>query len=238
MKKFNRIAQATALSIFLVSLIVVAKPSAKNECQAVSMNESITCTAFAGAANVSSVQKETSEVLIEENKSELVGVSSEETSQVESVTNVNEEISSNEIVDDQFVEEQIQIEDEEVPQGLPYTQEDVEMLAHLLFAEAGSDWISDETIYYVGSVVLNRVNSDRYPNTLKDVIYQKGQYYPARHGFMSNHPTDRCWVIAENLLKNGSVLPADVLGQSAKSIYKKYGKELYCVSDTQYFYTL
>ena len=53
---------------------------------------------------------------------------------------------------------------------------DLYYMAHLLYAEAGSSWCSDELQLYVGSVVLNRVESDQFPNTIRDVIYQDGQY--------------------------------------------------------------
>ena len=34
----------------------------------------------------------------------------------------------------------------------------------------------------VGIVVMNRVRSDEFPNTIKKVIYQKGQFSPVRNG--------------------------------------------------------
>lgn len=120
----------------------------------------------------------------------------------------------------------------------PYTKEELETFAHLLYAEAGSEACCDTTIYYVGSVVLNRVHSKKYPDTLLEVIYQKGQYYPTWHGFMSNTPTERCYRIAKDLLENGSILPEEVLGQADYNIYKKYGSKLYAELDGEYFFYL
>ena len=34
----------------------------------------------------------------------------------------------------------------------------------------------------VGIVVMNRIRSKRFPNTLKGVIYQRGQFSPVRNG--------------------------------------------------------
>lgn len=109
--------------------------------------------------------------------------------------------------------------------------EDIELLAHLIYAEAGSSWIEDETLYYVGSVVLNRVNSEYYPDTLYEVIYQKGQYACTWDGNIEKEPTERCYEIAEYLLRNGSVLPEDVVYQASF----KQGSGVYSYQDNLYF---
>lgn len=111
------------------------------------------------------------------------------------------------------------------------SEEDIDLLARLLFAEAGSNWIADETIYYVGSVVLNRVDSDLFPDTLYDVIYQDGQYSCTWSGAIYNEPTDRCYRIAEDLLRNGSILPEDVLFQAEFT----QGSGVYDYQDNLYF---
>lgn len=111
------------------------------------------------------------------------------------------------------------------------SEEDIDLLARLLFAEAGSDWISDDTIYYVGSVVLNRVNSDLFPDTLYDVIYQDGQYSCTWSGAIYNEPTERCYRIAEDLLRNGSRLPEGVLFQAEFT----QGSGVYIYQDNLYF---
>lgn len=111
------------------------------------------------------------------------------------------------------------------------SEEDIDLLARLLYAEAGSSWISDETIYYVGSVVLNRVNSEHYPDTLYDVIYQDGQYSCTWSGAIYNEPTERCYRIAEDLLRKGSILPEDVLYQAEF----KQGSGVYDYQDNLYF---
>lgn len=119
----------------------------------------------------------------------------------------------------------------------PYTDEELETFAHLLYAEAGGE--SDTCIKYVGSVVLNRVKSKNFPDNLLDVIYQKGQYYPTWHGFMERKvENESCYTIAKELLKNGSILPDGVLGQADYSIYQKYGSSLYAEVDGEYFFYL
>ena len=118
-----------------------------------------------------------------------------------------------------------------------YTEEEYETLAHLLYAEAGGS--SDLGIIYVGSVVLNRVSSDKFPNTLLEVIYQDGQYSPTWNDFMNVEvENESCYRIAKYLLENGSVIPSEVLGQADYTIYKKYGSELYDEVDGNYFFYL
>lgn len=100
------------------------------------------------------------------------------------------------------------------PTKCPYDENELDLLAHLINAEAGSDWCKDKMLYYVGSVVLNRMKHKDFPNTMHDVIYQKGQYACVSNGHINKEPTDRCWEIAEDLLVNGSVLPAKVIYQA------------------------
>ena len=52
-----------------------------------------------------------------------------------------------------------------------YTNEEVKLLACLIQAEAGNQSFRGKVA--VGNVVLNRVKSPKYPNTIKGVIYDK-----------------------------------------------------------------
>ena len=63
-----------------------------------------------------------------------------------------------------------------------YTQADLDLLSRLIYAEAGCTWIPDWVQQMVGSVVLNRVESEYYPDTIREVIYQPGQYAPTWDG--------------------------------------------------------
>ncbi len=55
-----------------------------------------------------------------------------------------------------------------------------ELLAAIIFCEAGNQPYKGQVA--VGAVILNRVQSSSYPNTIEAVIYQKGQFGPARTG--------------------------------------------------------
>lgn len=57
--------------------------------------------------------------------------------------------------------------------------ETIALLAAILECEAG---ISYEGMIAVGTVIMNRVGSAKFPNTIKDVIYQSGQFTPVRSG--------------------------------------------------------
>jgi len=61
--------------------------------------------------------------------------------------------------------------------------DDVTLLAALIQCEAGTQ--SYEGMLAVGAVVCNRIRSSRYPNTLRGVIYQRGQFGPARSGILA-----------------------------------------------------
>lgn len=54
--------------------------------------------------------------------------------------------------------------------------EDLEMLACVIYQEAGGDACSDQCRFMVGDVVLNRVADSRFPNTIEEVLTQRGQY--------------------------------------------------------------
>ena len=58
----------------------------------------------------------------------------------------------------------------------PYTAFDVEMLACVIYQEAGGDACSDETRLMVGCVVMNRIESNEFPATMEEVLTAKNQY--------------------------------------------------------------
>lgn len=94
-----------------------------------------------------------------------------------------------------------------------YTEEELYWLAMAITREAGSDWLTDEHQLLVGNVVLNRVASARYPDTIYDVLHQKGQYPWAYKGNYTQ-PTARAYANAERLLEGERVCPENVLFSS------------------------
>lgn len=82
-------------------------------------------------------------------------------------------------------------------------QADKELLAALIFCEAGNQPYEGQVA--VGAVVMNRVKSGSYPNTISDVIYQSGQFTPAMTGWLdsvlaSGGYTDSAMQAAEDAL--------------------------------------
>lgn len=110
-----------------------------------------------------------------------------------------------------------------------YTEYNLMLLAKLLEAENGS--ASDECIYMTGVVVLKRVKAEGYPDTIRDVIYQKGQYSTAKK-LNSIEPSERCLEIAEELLIYGVDDYPDKL--VFQSMFPQ-GSKTYAVLDGEYF---
>lgn len=61
---------------------------------------------------------------------------------------------------------------------------ELDLLAALVWAEAGDQPIP-EGLCYVCDVVLNRVDSPAWPNTIADVIYQPGQFSVVNNGALN-----------------------------------------------------
>lgn len=59
-------------------------------------------------------------------------------------------------------------------------RQDQELLAALIYCEAGNQPYEGQVA--VGAVVLNRVRSGVYPNSIREVVYQSGQFGPAITG--------------------------------------------------------
>ena len=77
------------------------------------------------------------------------------------------------------------------------------LLANLIYCEAGGE--SYEGQVAVGSVVMNRVLSSVYPNTITGVIYQSGQFSPVASGRLAlalaeNRATAKCYQAADTVM--------------------------------------
>lgn len=65
-------------------------------------------------------------------------------------------------------------------EAIAATYSEVELLAALIWCEAGNQGYEGQLA--VGAVVMNRVRSAAYPNTIQGVIYASGQFPPALNG--------------------------------------------------------
>lgn len=110
-----------------------------------------------------------------------------------------------------------------------YSQEDLILLATLIECEAGSNWITDEHQQLVAMVALNRVKSDKFPDTLKEVIYQHGQYSCVGNSRWIKGPTERSLRNAKLTIEGNVYCPTNVLFQAefkqGIGVYKSFYSE-------------
>lgn len=94
----------------------------------------------------------------------------------------------------------------------PARADDLDTLSRIISAEAGNCgyWM----MVSVGSVVLNRVSDERFPDTIDGVVFQEGQYAPTWNGAFWNEPTDGAVEVAEMLLEEGSQIDTSVVWQA------------------------
>jgi len=128
---------------------------------------------------------------------------------------------------------------EEIEIAPSYSQEDLMLLARLINGEAGSEWIPDEHQQLVGMVVMNRVNSEYFPNTITEVIYQPGQYSCVGNSIWNEDPPQRVIDNAKLVLEGKVYCPPNVLFQAeflqGTGIYKTFANDYsttyFCYAD-------
>ena len=87
-------------------------------------------------------------------------------------------------------------------------QNDISMLAALIECESGGEIYEGKLA--VGSVVMNRVRSSYFPNSLVEVIYQSGQFSPVASGrfatVLSRGASEECVRAASEVLSGNITL--------------------------------
>ena len=85
--------------------------------------------------------------------------------------------------------------------------EELYLLSKIIYAEAGSAWLPMEWKMAVGEVVLNRVASPEFPDTVREVLEQPGQYYGKNSSYFNSlKPSAECVAAAKKLLEGVRVL--------------------------------
>ena len=106
-----------------------------------------------------------------------------------------------------------------------FTEEDRRLLADCIYWEARGQ--SFECQCYVGQVILNRVYDRRYPNTIRGVIGQPGQY---ANGIRSS--PDPCYAAADAVLSGQVAMPRNVIYQAqftqGSGVWKYLEGEYFC----------
>ena len=85
-----------------------------------------------------------------------------------------------------------------------FAEGDRYLLANLIYCEAGGESYAGQVA--VGSVVMNRVLSSVYPNTVTGVVYQSGQFSPVASGRLAlaladGRATASCYQAADEVMR-------------------------------------
>lgn len=127
-----------------------------------------------------------------------------------------------------------------------YTEDELFCMAAAIYNEAGADYCSDDTRRLVGYVILNRVKDSRYPNTIREVLEEIGQYgvfyytgvkFSDRHTLpQEQHAVKRAYRIAEEVLESEFIpIPETVVFQAefqqGTSIYKYQDGLYFCYAE-------
>lgn len=88
-----------------------------------------------------------------------------------------------------------------------FAEGDRYLLANLIYCEAGGEPYEGQVA--VGAVVINRLLSSVYPNTITGVIYQRSQFSPVASGRLAialaeNRATERCYRAADEAMSGVS----------------------------------
>ena len=111
--------------------------------------------------------------------------------------------------------------------------QDLFLLAKIITSEAGSERLSDEWRMCVGEVVLNRVASPEFPDTVEEVILQEGQYAGVNTDEFTYYlnPTEDSVNAALRLLQGERLMDPWVVFQAnfpqGGGVYSKYYDSLY-----------
>ena len=91
-------------------------------------------------------------------------------------------------------------------------EDDLYILSHVITGEA--EGCSRDMKLSVGSVVLNRVSDDRFPDTVAEVVFQPGQYACTWDGNYYREPSQETIDIAAELLEDGTAIDESVVWQA------------------------
>lgn len=87
--------------------------------------------------------------------------------------------------------------------------DDTYLLAQIINAEAKGEPYNGKVA--VGNVVLNRVNSPDFPDTIKEVIFERGQFYPVTSGSIYNKPSEESIKAAKDVMNGKQIVSKQAL---------------------------
>lgn len=80
-----------------------------------------------------------------------------------------------------------------------YDEDDLYWMSRIITWESGNQPVAGQIA--VGNVVLNRVESQRFPDSIKEVIFQPGQFSPAMNGVIYGEPYEISVICAKLTLE-------------------------------------
>lgn len=85
-----------------------------------------------------------------------------------------------------------------------YNQDDLFWLSRVIYAESGNQSLKGQMA--VGNVVMNRVHSHLFPNSVHEIIAQKNQFTTYQGGKLANRTPNESSVLAAKLVLDGGVV--------------------------------
>lgn len=111
----------------------------------------------------------------------------------------------------------------------PITGDDFELLARVVYAESNTESLEGQQA--VAEVVLNRRAAENFPDTVRDVLYQPGQFATASM-LERVTPTQSNYTAVWLALYGEPVLPVDVVyfsrGAENGNIWGRIGAHVFC----------
>ena len=112
--------------------------------------------------------------------------------------------------------------------------EEIDLLARVIYFEAGSSWLTDRHQQLVACVLLNRCKDERFPDTIKENVYRQGQYACASYLYSvtKDQIPERCYENARLAAYGLVECPENVIFQAefkqGKGVYEHIYNTYFC----------
>lgn len=127
------------------------------------------------------------------------------------------------------------VETQETETAERFTEKEKYMLAKIAMAEAEGCSIKAKEL--VIRTVLSRIESDKFPNTVEEVIFQKNQFTPISDGRWNKvEPNEECWQALENVLSSSESKDILFFESCKGDSWHNKNLKLVCEEDGMRFY--
>lgn len=127
------------------------------------------------------------------------------------------------------------VETQETETAERFTEKEKYMLAKIAMAEAEGCRIKAKEL--VIHTVLSRIESDMFPNTVEEVIFQKNQFTPISDGRWNKvEPNEECWQALENVLSSSESKDILFFESCKGDSWHNKNLKLVCEEDGMRFY--